>query len=190
MLDLIHESHQGILKCKQCARDLLHCLGIASQIEDVVSKCQAYNQYQKALAKEPMITNKIPDRPWAKIGVDLFEYNNTHYLVSVDYHSKWMEITKLDNQSSKNTFTYLQSQFSRNGIPDQLISEYGPQFMSEEFAEFSKKYGLTHITSSPHYLQANSEAERAVQTVKNLLVKAKNPYKALVNYRNTPLEKR
>ena len=158
---------------------------MASQIEDKVSKCQVCSQYQKAQAKEPMITSKIPDRPWAKIGVDLFEYNNTHYLLSVDYYSKWIEIAKLDNQSSKNTITYLQSQFSWYGIPNQLISDNGPQFIS---AEFSKKYGFTHITSSPHYPQANGEAERAVQTVKNLLVKAKDPYKALMNYRNTLLE--
>jgi hypothetical protein len=135
-----------------------------------------------------MITSKVPDRPWAKIGVDLFEHNKTHYLLSVDYHSKWIEIAKLDNQSSKNTITYLQSQFSRYCIPDQLVSDNGPQFISAEFAEFSKKYGFTHITSSPHYPQANGEAERAVQTVKGLLTKAKDPYKALMNYRNTPLE--
>ena len=152
------------------------------------TKCQVCPQHQKAQAKEPMISSKIPDRTWAKIGVDLFEYKNTHYLLSVDYYSKWIEIAKLDNQSSKNTITYLQSQFSRYGIPDQLISDNGPQFISAEFAEFSHKYGFTHTTSSPQYPQANGEAERAVQTVKHLLTKAKDPYKALMDYRNTPLE--
>ncbi|CAB3979326.1 Transposon Ty3-G Gag-Pol poly [Paramuricea clavata] len=144
MLDIIHESHQGIVKCKQRARDLLYWPGMTSQIEDKVSKCQVCCQYQKAQARELIITSKIPDRPWAKIGVDLFEHNKTHYLLSVDYHS------------------------------------------NAEFAEFSKKYGFTHITSSPHYPQANGEAERAVQTVKGLLTK--DPYKALMNHRNTPLK--
>ncbi|CAB4040118.1 sec1 family domain-containing 2, partial [Paramuricea clavata] len=131
-------------------------------------KNKANAQAEKAQAREPMITSKIPDRPWAKICADLFEHNKTHYLLSVDYHSKWIEIAKLDNQSSQNTITYLQSQFSRY--------------------EFSTKYGFTHITSSPHYPQANGEAERAVQTVKGLITKAKDPYQALMNYRNTPLE--
>lgn len=39
-----------------------------------------------------------------------------------------------------------------------------------------------------HFLQANGEVERAVQTIKNLLKKASDQYKALMAYRATPLE--
>ena len=38
MLERIHESHQGIVKCKQRARDILFWSGMSSQIEDKVSK--------------------------------------------------------------------------------------------------------------------------------------------------------
>ena len=109
-----------------------------------------------------MMTSKIPDRPWAKIGVDLFEHNKTHYLLSVDYHSKWIEIATLDNQSSKNpiTCTHFQSQFSRYGIPDQLVSDNGPKFISAEF-EFSKKYGFTHIKSSLPVIKRRGRESRA-----------------------------
>ena len=109
-------------------------------------------------------------------------------MLCVHYYSKWIEISKLDNLGSLNVINYLQSHFSRYGIPDQLVSDNGPQFISSEFSEFAKNYGFTHITSSPHYPQANGEAERAVQTVKHLFNKAKDPYKAMLDYRNTPLE--
>ena len=40
----------------------------------------------------------------------------------------------------------------------------------------------------PPYQQSNGGAERAVQTIEKLLKKVQNPYKALLNYRNTPLD--
>ena len=50
----------------------------------------------------PMIIQEKPNRPWAKIGRDLFEFNGSHYLLSVDYYSRWIEIGKLDNLTSNN----------------------------------------------------------------------------------------
>ena len=78
--------------------------------------------------------------------------------------------------------------FGRFGIPDLVHSDNGLQFASQYFEEFEKSYVFNHITSSPRYPQSNGEAERAVRTVKNILKKAKDPYKALLDYRSTPLE--
>ena len=125
---------------------------------------------------------------WSTVGTDLFEYNGVHYLLCVDYYSKWIEVTKLDNLTSGNIICHLRSQFARYGIHDELISDNGPRYASSTFTDFSKSNGFVHTTSSPHFPQANGEAERAVQTIKNLLKKAQDPYKALLNYRNTPLD--
>ena len=48
MLELIHESHQGIVKCKHCARDVLFWPGMSSQIEEKVSQCSLCAQFQRA----------------------------------------------------------------------------------------------------------------------------------------------
>jgi hypothetical protein len=188
MLDKIHESHLGIVKCKSRARDVLFWIGMAQDIEDRVKSCEICAKHQNVNAKEPMIMPEIPDRPWSKIAADLFEYQSQHYLLVVDYFSKWPEVLKLDNQSSKNTIVYMKGLMSRYGYVDEVITDNGPQFGSADFKSFATAYGFRHVTSTPHYPQSNGQAERMVQTIKNLIIKAKDPHKAILDYRNTPLD--
>ncbi|XP_038074813.1 uncharacterized protein K02A2.6-like [Patiria miniata] len=111
-------------------------------------------------------------------------------MVLVDYYSNFIEVNKLASTKSSAVITCCKQQFSRYGIPDELITDNGPQFTSAEFRQFTKDYGIKHTTSSPLYPQSNGRAEKAVQTAKNLIKKAKvdkaDPHLALLDYRNTP----
>ena len=66
-----------------------------------------------------------------------------------------------------------------------MVSDKTP-FGSKEFEDFARNWGFTLTTSSPRYPQSNGMREKAVQTLKRILKKAKNPYIALLEYRNTP----
>ena len=188
MLEIIHESHLGMVKCKSRARDTLFWPGMGADIDEYVAKCTICAQAQRSNIKEPLKPTEIPERPWYKIAVDLCEIKGHHYLVSVDYYSKWLEMAKLDNLSSGNTIMYMKSQFSRYGVPDEVVSDNGPQFSSHEFEKFKQDYGFKHITSSAHFAQSNGQCEKTVGIVKNLVTKSKDPYKALLAYRNTKID--
>ena len=123
------------------------------------------------LPKQPMIKSQLPSYPWEKVASDLFELNKTTYLLVVDYFSRFVEIQKLTSTTSKNVITVLKSIFARHGIPAALMTDNGPQFISNEMNQFSSAYGFHHVTSSPHYHQSNGQAELAVKTVKSLLTK-------------------
>ena len=138
--------------------------------------------FQKAQLREPLLIQEPPGRPWSIVGSDLFEFNGIHYLLNVDCYSKWIEIAKLDDLTSNNIICHVKSQFAR------YCSDNDPQYASSAFKDFGRSYGFVHTTSSPHYPQSNGEAERAVQTIEILLKKAQDPYKALLNYRITPLD--
>ena len=51
---------------------------------------------------------------------------------------------------------------------------------------FAKDLRFESVTSSPIYLQSNGEAERSVQTTKNLLKNEGDPEKALLSYSSIP----
>ena len=83
---------------------------------------------------------------------------------------------------------YLKKQFARFGYIDELVTDNGPQFASEEFRKFAIEYGFIHTTSSPYYSQSMGQTERYVQTVKNMIRKSKDQYQSMLDYTNSPLE--
>ena len=105
----------------------------------------------------------------------------------IDYFSRYIEVTKLTQETSNAIITHLKSIFARHGIPQEVVTDSGPQYSSKEFYQFSKQYSFKHTTSSPHFPQSNGEAERGVQTAKQLLKKSDDPHLALLSYRTTPI---
>ena len=118
--------------------------------------------------EEPLIPHDIPPKQWDTLGSDLFFWNNASYLLVSDYYSKFPLVRKLVNLRSETTIAHFKSIFEEFGIPSKLITGNDTQFTAASFQDFSKKYGFTHVTTSPYYPQANGFIERTVQTVKNI----------------------
>uniref|UniRef100_A0A1A8J489 Integrase catalytic domain-containing protein n=1 Tax=Nothobranchius kuhntae TaxID=321403 RepID=A0A1A8J489_NOTKU len=111
---------------------------------------------------------------------------------SFDYYSNFWEIDYLPDTKSSTVIRKLKAHFARQGIPNIVFSDNGPQYSSTEFANFSRKWEFQHHTSSPGYPQSNGKVESAVKTAKRLMKKAKlagqDPYLALLDHRNTPTQ--
>ena len=59
-------------------------------------------------------------------------------MITIYYFSNFWEVDRLPNTKASSTILKLKSHFTRYGIPDQVISDHGPQFTADEVAEFSK----------------------------------------------------
>ncbi|UYV83268.1 K02A2.6-like, partial [Cordylochernes scorpioides] len=188
ILDKLHAGHFGITKTRLRARETVWWPGISEEIAETVRKCSVC--IQEAVSKhEPLIPTNFPTRPWQKIGMDLFKFENKWYLVVIDYYSRFPEIIQLDRLTASVVVRSCKSIFARHGIPETVVSDNGTQFgAAREFANFARQYGFTHVTSSPRFPQRNGMAEAGVKIAKLILKKNQDPSLGLLEYRSTPLE--
>ena len=101
-----------------------------------------------------------PVIPWQRIYVDfagLFMIKS--YLLVTDAHSKWPEIIEMNSTTTQKTITELRKLFSAYGLPLQLVSDNGPQFISEDFAQFMKSNGIKHTRCAPYHPASNGAVE-------------------------------
>ena len=80
-------------------------------------------------------------------------------MISLSAHSKGFVDQIVISQI---VITKLKPHFVRMGIPNAVVSDKGPQFTSDEFARFSKKWGFEHITTSPYHSRSNVKVESLV----------------------------
>lgn len=64
--------------------------------------------------------------------------------------------------------------FTTHGLPDVVVSDNGPTFVSEEYKIFLRRNGIRQILVPPYHPASNGAAERAVQTIKQKLKKAQS----------------
>ena len=190
-LKRLHSAHIGVNGCLRRARETVYWPGITTAIKRIAEECAICARYQQSNQKEPLKSHPAPSRPFEKVGVDIFTFENQDYLMTVDYLSGFFEVDRLPSKAVSNNVYCLRQHFSRHGLPLEVVSDNSP-FASAEFRRFAERFDFIHTTSSPHYSQSNGRVERAIQVIKRLLRKCRetneDPLLALLEWRNCPSE--
>ncbi|KAL0153949.1 hypothetical protein M9458_050706, partial [Cirrhinus mrigala] len=112
----------------------------------------------------------IPQRPWSHIGVDFVTNlpaaeGNTCILVMVDRFSKMCKFFPLKGlpTAMETAETLFQHLFRHFGLPEEIVSDRGPQFISHVWKAFFKLLGATVNLSSGYHPQTNGQTERKIQ---------------------------
>ena len=192
MLRRIHMSHMDMEGCLRRARECVYWPAMSIEVKDFILKCDICRSVDNKQQKETLISHDVPNRPWAKVGVDLFTFNQTNHLIIVDYFSGFWEIYPVENTTASQIIRKMKMQFARHGIPDVCVSDNGPQFTAHEYKNFSKQWKFEVVTTSPRYPKSNGKVENAVGAAKRLMKKAKknssDAYLALLDNCNTPTQ--
>ncbi|XP_055915467.1 uncharacterized protein K02A2.6-like [Eupeodes corollae] len=189
ILGRLHAGHQGITKCRARARESVWWPGLSTDIAEMINRCSVCIQETKGV-REKLMPSDFPTRPWQKVAMDLFKCQGRWYLIISDFFSRFFEVALLERLTAGVVINHCKSIFARFGVPELVRSDNGTQFESvhtSEFSKFARDYGFHHVTSSPHFPQSNGFIEAAVKIAKLQLKKNADPYKALLEYRASPL---
>ena len=190
MITLLHEGHLGIEKVKSRARQIFYWPRMTLEIESFIKSCKICEKNSYRQQKETLLSYPIPERPWERVGLDIFTYANQSYLVVYDAYSNWLELPPIKDKSAKAVILALKKIFSVHGSPDKVICDNVP-FDSHEFRTFATEWNFNIFTRSPNYPRSNGLAEKGVAIGKNIIKKCLDDNSdvdsALLQYRNTPL---
>lgn len=153
---------------KSLARSHVWWPGLDNAIATKVQECQICQEDRPNPPRAPLHPWEWPSRPWARLHIDhAGPFMGKLYLVVCDAHSKWIDVSIVSSTSAEITIRKLRTLFATHGVPDQLVSDNGSGFASQEFRSFTQSNGIRHIFTSPYHPSSNGLAERAVQTFKH-----------------------
>ena len=73
-------------------------------------------------------------------------------LIATDYFTKWAEAEAYPIIKANTLVNFImRNVITRFGIPEQLISDNGPQFISQGLQDLCNKYGIKLNHSTPYY---------------------------------------
>ena len=121
ILELIHEGHLGLNKCKLRAKETVYWLELNKQLEDLVLNCDICLKYSTAKHKlEPNLTlgQEVPLCPWTKFATDIFHFESISYLLIVDFTSQYPVVHKLISLTGQHIANHIKLIFSEYRWPE------------------------------------------------------------------------
>ena len=98
----------------------------------MVKVCPRFQEYSKNPKSSLPGSWSWPTGPWKRLHIDFAGPENTQmYLVIVDAYSKYLEIFPMMKTDAPRTIEKLQHLFSTFGLPEHIVNDNGPQFISE-----------------------------------------------------------
>src|ERR1700730_11034328 len=166
--------HPGARKMKSALLKSYWWVDMVKDVDCYVSGCETCQQVKPDCTKRaaPLHPHPVPDGPWSVISWDIvgpFPLSHGHnaILVIVDKFTKqtliegiWMDLTGLGAARILRDRV-----FRDHGIPHKVVSDRGPQFVSQFMKEFYTMIGVKANPSTAFHPQTDGQTERVNQEI-------------------------
>ncbi|KAK3548579.1 hypothetical protein QTP70_014500 [Hemibagrus guttatus] len=145
-----------------------------SDVRRCVQGCRdcAMSKSPRHLPSGKLLPLPVPNHPWSHLGVDFItdlpvsKYYTCIFVV-VDRFSKSCHLIPLKGlptamETAELMFNHI---FRYFGIPEDIVSNRGPQFISRVWKAFFSRLGVAVSLSSGYHPQTNGQTERKIQEI-------------------------
>ena len=176
--DSIFGGHLGIKKTKDRIQTNFYWSGMQG---DIISFCRSCDVCQKTTAKGSVPRVPLGDMPlidmlFRRVAVDLVgpisppsEKGHRYILTLVDYATRYPEAVPLKNIETETVVEALLDMYSRLGVPEEVLSDLGTQFVSKCMEDVSRLLSIKRLTTTPYHPICNGLVERFNGTLKKML---------------------
>ena len=148
---------------------------------DITSFCRSCDVCQKTTAKGsvprvPLGDMPLINMPFKRVTVDLVgpisppsEKGHRYILTLVDYATRYPEAVPLKNIETETVVEALLDMYSRLGVPEEVLSDLGTQFVLKCMEEVSRLLSIKRLTTTSYHPICNGLVERFNGTLKKML---------------------
>ncbi|KAK3753675.1 hypothetical protein QZH41_003322 [Actinostola sp. cb2023] len=171
--------HLGVTKTLGRVKQRFYWYKCSQDVRDWCRKCDLC-----AASKRPQKTPRAAMKrynvgaPLERVALDVLgplpesESSNKYILVVADYFSKWTEAYAIPNQEAVTVAKRVVDEFvSRFGVPRQLHSDQGRNFISAVFTEMCALLGIDKTRTTALHPQSDGMVERYNKTLESMLAK-------------------
>ncbi|XP_052177535.1 uncharacterized protein LOC127791591 [Diospyros lotus] len=171
-------NHAGALSLAQKAlRQGFYWPMMKQDAINLVKKCDKCQWFANIPRAPPAYLQQMNSSwPFAVWGMDLIgplptaRGNCKHVIVVVDYFTKWAEAKELAEISSSKVQKFVWNNIiCRFGVPQQIVTDNGTQFTSEQFIQFCESLGIQKSFTAVDHPQANGQVEAVNKIIKHAL---------------------
>jgi hypothetical protein len=176
--DLVTAGHLVIRKTHELvARDFVWP-GMRRYIADYVASCEVCQRNKISRQKPLGLLHPlpIPEQPWKSVSIDFIvklpvSEGFDSIMVVVNWLTKQAHFVPCmeDMDAEETASLYLAHIFKLNGLPDNIVSDCGPQFKSRFWKALWSLLGTTPKLSSSYHPETDGQTEQVNQTLEQFL---------------------